>query len=91
MEAIFPVIGMVMGGLASEAVGGGVLGAIAAGAVSIGVSYLGNEVTGSSAPSPAPIPPPPPLDLPGKSGEPSGKNLRSGGRDVSDETVQDHG
>ena len=51
MEAIFPVIGMVMGGLASEVVGGGVLGAIAAGAVSIGVSYLGNEVTGSPTPA----------------------------------------
>ncbi|CAK0741451.1 hypothetical protein WCLP8_1220001 [uncultured Gammaproteobacteria bacterium] len=71
MEAIFPVIGMAMGGVVSSAVGGGVLGAIAAGAVSVGVSYLGNEVFGSSpsAQTPAPIPPPSPLPIsaPGRS------------------------
>ena len=54
-----PVLALVAGAAVAELVGGGILGAVLGGAVTIGVSTLVTPSKPSPAPTPAPIAPPP--------------------------------
>ena len=79
-----PVLALVAGAAVAEIVGGGILGAVLGGAVTIGVSTLvtpSKPATPAPAPAPAPIvppppPPPPPVPVPTTTVTPPARMVR---------------
>ena len=75
-----PVLALVAGAAVAEIVGGGILGAVLGGAVTIGIASAVSNPTPAPTPAPAPIapppPPPPPVPVPTTTVTPPARMVR---------------